>query len=91
MDRTTNIRKGTFMRLAKYLTPTQINNLRSLSPRLKDWGFEYLVRNNLFDLDKINESSRNDDSDSAWSLIIESKLEFFRLHKQREPDFLPQK
>lgn len=74
MDKTTGIRKETFMRLAKNLTVEQINNFRSLSPRLDVWGFEYFAANDLFDLEN---------KDPAWSLIIESKLEFFRLHRQK--------
>lgn len=85
MDRTTNIPKGTFMRLASHLTPEQLNNIRSLSPRFKDWGFEYMVRNNLLDMEKIKRCSESNssESESAWSLILESKLDFFQLHSKR--------
>lgn len=68
MDRKTGIRKDMFMQVAKNLSHKEILALRTLSPKMSVWGFEFLAKNNQFDLTK---------SDDPWSLIIEEKMKVY--------------
>ncbi len=58
-----------FMQIAPMLNNQEILALRTLSPKMSVWGFEFLAKNDRFDLSK---------SDDPWSLIVEEKLKLYK-------------
>lgn len=68
MDRKTGVRKDMFMQVAPYLSTDEVLKLRTLSPKICTWGFEYFATKGFFDLEK---------SSDPWSIIIEEKLKLY--------------